>query len=87
MPKRSGVCALTGALVVFATDMLVPGLAHAQALEEIVVTARKTEEGLQDVPISISAFSGDQMRERGIFIPRFTANYTTARCVRVDLKL
>ncbi|MBB4631447.1 TonB-dependent receptor [Sphingosinicella soli] len=32
---------------------------------EIVVTARKTNERLQDVPISVSALSGDQLRENG----------------------
>lgn len=35
-------------------------------LEEIVVTARKRQESIQDVPIAMSAFSGDQMREAGI---------------------
>ncbi|WBX86279.1 TonB-dependent receptor [Sphingosinicella microcystinivorans] len=32
---------------------------------EIVVTARKTSERLQDVPISVNAMTGDQLRERG----------------------
>ena len=35
-------------------------------IEEVVVTARKREEGLQDAPISISAFSGDSLEVRGI---------------------
>jgi iron complex outermembrane recepter protein len=34
-------------------------------LEEIVVTARKREESLQEIPISITAFSGEQLRELG----------------------
>ncbi|GAB3092420.1 TonB-dependent receptor [Aestuariicella hydrocarbonica] len=39
---------------------------NASALmEEIVVTAQKREENLQDVPISISAFSGDALKEMG----------------------
>ena len=38
---------------------------HAQ-LEEVVVTATKQSESLQDVPISVSALSGDSMREQGI---------------------
>ncbi|MDP5071211.1 MAG: TonB-dependent receptor plug domain-containing protein, partial [Congregibacter sp.] len=33
----------------------------ATLLEEVVVTARKREEGAQDVPLSISAFSADQI--------------------------
>ena len=35
-------------------------------LEEVVVTARKREEGLQDTPIAVSAFSGDSLDARGI---------------------
>lgn len=38
--------------------------ANAQnALEEIVVTAQKREQGLQDVPISIQAYTGDQLED------------------------
>lgn len=36
------------------------------ALEEIVVTARKREESLQDVPISISAVTGEKLQKQGI---------------------
>ncbi len=35
-------------------------------LDEVVVTAQKREQSLQDVGISIAAMSGDQMTERGI---------------------
>ena len=36
------------------------------ALEEVVVTARKRAESLQDVPIAISAFTGETLNERGL---------------------
>lgn len=45
---------------------------HAQqagsraALDEIIVTARKSEERLQDVPISISAYTGAELQSAGI---------------------
>ena len=32
------------------------GVSHAQGLEEVIVTAQKREQGLQDVPISVQAF-------------------------------
>ena len=36
-------------------------------LAEIIVTARKVQENLQDTPIAISAFSGDALAERQVF--------------------
>ncbi len=36
------------------------------ALEEVIVTARKVEENQQDVPIAITAFSGDTLERRQI---------------------
>ena len=47
-------------------------------LEEIVVTARKREENLQDTPVAVSAFTGDQLDFRGMSdidnIDQFTPN-------------
>ena len=40
--------------------------AKAQVLEEIVVTAQKREQNIQDVGIAISAFTGDQMEALGV---------------------
>jgi len=38
----------------------------AMSLEEVVVTARRREERLQDVPISVTAISGEQLEKRGV---------------------
>ena len=40
--------------------------AHAQQLEEIIVTAERRELNLQDTPISVMAFSGETLEFRGI---------------------
>ena len=40
--------------------------AEVSVFEEIMVTARKRSEGLQDVPASIAAFSGPSMQQRGL---------------------
>ncbi len=39
--------------------------AYAQSLEEVVVTARRREESLQDVPLSVTAFSGETIDRAG----------------------
>ncbi|MGI9228610.1 MAG: TonB-dependent receptor [Gammaproteobacteria bacterium] len=41
------------------------GLANAAVLEEITVTAQKREQNIQDVGISITAFSGEQLSALG----------------------
>ena len=65
--------------------ILLPGSALlAQVLEEIVVTAQYREQGLQDVPISVSAVTGDMITNTGIqkaedlqfLVPNFTYTET-----------
>lgn len=40
--------------------------AQSLALEEIVVTARKRDESIQDIPLSVSAFSANQIKNQAI---------------------
>ena len=60
------------ALTVAISTALSGGAAHAQdtsderGLEEITVTARKQAESLQDVPASIQAFTGADLKKQGI---------------------
>lgn len=42
------------------------GAVSAAEIEEVVVTAQKRAENLQDVPIAISAFTGDNMKAMGV---------------------
>jgi iron complex outermembrane receptor protein len=49
-----------------ACSTLLPLLAHAAAIEEVIVTAQKRDESIQDVGISISAFSAKQLEQLGI---------------------
>ena len=55
----------------------------AQAtLEEVVVTAQKRAQNIQDVPISITAFSGNFLEENGIQkideVAKITPNFNIA---------
>jgi iron complex outermembrane receptor protein len=48
-----------------ATALSLAVSAHAQGvLEEVMVTAEKREQSLQDVPIAISAFTNDDLRQQ-----------------------
>ena len=52
-------------LSVAVTGLLFPAISHAQ-IEEIVVTAQKREENLQDTPIAITAFTEESLEGRMI---------------------
>ncbi|MFO7550296.1 MAG: Plug domain-containing protein, partial [Haliea sp.] len=41
-------------------------LAQAQVLEEVIVTAQKREQSLQDVPIAVTAFSNEMLQKTGV---------------------
>lgn len=65
MKKAGRICKLGVAI-----GATVAPVAFAQVtdrtLDEITVTAQRREQSVQDVPISITAFSGDQLRDFGI---------------------
>jgi len=49
-----------------AVAMLAASQVQAQGLEEVVVTAQKREQSLQEAPIAISAFDQGELQQRGI---------------------
>jgi iron complex outermembrane recepter protein len=57
-----------------------PAAPRSRLVEEIVVTAQKREESLQDVPISVQAFSAAQLDVRGVLdvkdLPQITPGLT-----------
>jgi iron complex outermembrane receptor protein len=57
---------ITQAVTAATAMTIASGLAQAALLEEVVVTAQKREQNLQDVGISVTAYSGDQMKALGV---------------------
>ena len=59
-------------IIILGLCMVAPGAVvgqqddGARALEEIVVTARKREESLMEIPVSITAFSGEDLIGRNL---------------------
>ena len=68
MPTRAGFRAFCnpGSVIMAALLLALATPLSAEVLEELIVTAQKRQENIQDVGISISAFTGDQMRTLGI---------------------
>ena len=52
-------------LFVGLSGVLSPGLQEQDALEEIVVTARKRQENLSEIPLAITVFSAEDIEESG----------------------
>ena len=57
------VCCIPAAIV--GATAAIPAHAQSNVLEEVVVTAQKREQNLQDVGISVTAFSGNQLDALG----------------------
>ena len=61
----------------------VPAFAQdaGESAGDIIVTARRTEERLQDVPISITVYNQDQLQKRNVAVASDLATYTPSLSV------
>jgi hypothetical protein len=59
--------AVLASLSITTAEVRAQGAADELKLEEVTVTARKREESLQDVPLSITAFSAEAIEKAGIY--------------------
>ncbi len=66
-PHRTAVLIVSLSFFPFATANAQQG--GAAAIEEVVVTARKRSESLQDVPIAITAFTEQTIERAGVERP------------------
>jgi len=78
---------MSSALAVAATAAAVPALAQPAtpspaAIEEVIVTARRVEESAQEIPISISVASGEQLRANNVVDLRSLQNFTPGVLIR-----
>jgi outer membrane receptor protein involved in Fe transport len=71
-------------LFLFASGALLPYLVQAQALEEIVVTAQRREQSLQEVPISLEAYTGDILNKQGFRTMEDLSNFSPS--VEIDVR-
>ena len=64
--KFNGLFFVVLSLSVFTIQAQDSSSESADAIEEVITTARRTEESVTDVPIAISAFTGSGLEEKGI---------------------
>jgi iron complex outermembrane receptor protein len=89
MDKASGTVLLTG-LAALAPAFVAPVIAAEAAatggdeLTEIIVTARRTEENVQDVPISITVFNQEQLSNRNVVLAQDLATYVPSLSVNTN---
>jgi len=78
--KKNVLTIAVNALVGLTAATWLPHASAQPVLEEVIVTAQKRAESLQDVPISVQAMAGEKLHEAGIqkledlsaYIPNFT---------------
>ena len=68
---RHGVAALTGLVLMapFTTLAAEEDEEDSQFIEEVTVTAQRVAESIQDVPIAVTALTGDDIEERQVITP------------------
>ncbi|MFT7166048.1 MAG: hypothetical protein ACI9BG_000747, partial [Parasphingorhabdus sp.] len=63
---RSLPCTISLAVACIATPISSMSLAQTLELEEIIVTAQKRSQNLQEVPLTIASFSAEAIKEYGV---------------------
>lgn len=74
--KTTLLASVAGAALIAMSFDSPPAIAQELALEEIIVTARKREENLQDLPLTVTALTNDDIYERGVQSILDLADYT-----------
>lgn len=68
----------------FSVMLSSPAAGQTSEIEEILVTAQKREQSIQDVPFSITAFSTQDIRDLGVNQPRDLAQITPGLVMNVS---
>lgn len=82
MKRRMLISSILASTAAIGTGAPLPAVAQTSLqIDEIVVTARRREERLQDVPVSISVLSQQQLANYNISNVGEIALYTPSECI------
>jgi iron complex outermembrane receptor protein len=70
MFKSSGTCLSAAVSGILAAAVAMPAMAQSTEMEEVIVTARKRDEALLDVPVAVNAFNAQEIASAGIVRPQ-----------------
>ena len=70
MPTSKRTCLSTAVTGILAAAVALPAVAQSTEMEEVIVTARKRDEALLDVPVVVSAFNAQEVESAGILRPQ-----------------
>ena len=74
--KTTLIASVAGAALIAISYDSAPAFGQELAIEEIIVTARKREENLQDLPLTVTALTNDDIYERGVTSILDLSDYT-----------
>jgi len=74
--KTTLLASVLGAALIAISYDSAPAFGQELALEEIIVTARKREENLQDLPLTVTALTNEDIYERGVTSILDLSDYT-----------
>ena len=75
---RRAICASASSVLILSAFVLVafPQAGYSQEIDEIIVSVRRKDESLQEVPISVSTIGEEQIRRFGINSTSDVVKYT-----------
>ena len=75
--KQRLLAALMPAALLAVPAVIWPNTGWSQQIDEVTVTARRREENVQDIPVSVTAFGADFIEKQGVINTKDVVHFPT----------